>query len=104
MDLNEVLFSRTLVKEYRDGLEDDWMAAEELAVTKEANGYALWYSGRDIVCPPRIIAWCRGKYDIIAYAVKIGTLEARDLADRGLVEYHVPRLSDQALEPVVPEK
>lgn len=101
MDLNDKLFQRTLVKALWDAKQ---LIAEELAVTKELNGYALWYVGREIT-EPRIVAWSQyGKNDIIAYAVKIGAMDARDLADRGIVEHKIPKLDDQALKPVPPEK
>lgn len=104
MDLNETLFTRMLVKSYREGTDEEkWRAAEEVAVTKEANGYALWYGGGEFH-PPRVIAWGREKNDIIAYAAKIGVMDVRGLAGRCLIEHKIPRLFDQAMEPVALEK
>jgi hypothetical protein len=102
MEFKETLFKRTLVKRYDDPKdEENNKMAEELAVTKEVNGYALWYQGLQIV-RPRIIAWVSyEKDDLIAYAATLRVLEARDRAEEGSVNYGVPRLHDQALDPVV---
>jgi hypothetical protein len=103
MDLNETLFKRTLVKAHRDQDEEKSLAAEELSVTKEQNGYALWYRGRDIY-QPRIIAWSRfEKFDLIAYAVNINLGQARMLADTASVNHKVQSLDTLSFDPV-PEK
>lgn len=102
MDFKETLFKRPLVKRHIDHRnEDNSLMAEELTVTKEQNGYALWYEGREIT-RPRIIAWDQyGKDDLIAYAAKLGLGEARNLADEGVVNYQIPKLHDLAMEPLV---
>lgn len=102
MDFNETLFKRTLVKAHRDNYnEEKNLMAEELTVTKEANGYALWYQGREIY-QPRIIAWSQyNKYDVIAYAVQMDVDRARIFAEDGIVEYNILSLDKLAQEPVV---
>lgn len=102
MDFKETLFKRTLVKALRDGAdEEQWKMAEELTVTKEANGYALWYQGREIY-QPRIIAWSQyNKYDVIAYAVQMDVDRARMFADEGIVNYNILSLDKLAQEPVI---
>lgn len=100
MDFKETLFKRTLVKALRDGAdEEQWKMAEELTVTKEANGYALWYQGRDIILP-RIIGWSiYGKDDVISYAARIDVGTSRRHAQDHFVLYDVPKLFDLAQEP-----
>lgn len=104
MDFKETLFKRTLVKQYREGTDEDkWRMAEELTVTKEQNGYALWYQGGE-VCQPAVIAWTLyGKDDLIAYAATLSVTMARNWAKKYEVNYAIPKLYDLALEPVPTE-
>lgn len=101
MDFKETLFKRPLVRRHIDDRDEEKSRmAEELTVTKEQNGYACWYQGREIV-QPRIIGWVKyEKDDLIAWAVRIGLDVARMLADEGTVIYEIPKLHDLALDPV----
>lgn len=103
MDFKETLFRRTLVKRHIDERDEEKnLMAETLTVTKEQNGYALWYQGGEIV-RPRIIAWSHyNRDDLIAYAAKIDALMARKFAGEGIANYdHIQNLDDLALDPIV---
>lgn len=102
MDMEMALFRRLLVRRHIDHQDEEKsLLAEELTVTKEVNGYALWYSSDDYPYG-RIIAWARNsKDDLIAHAVRMHVEEARMRAEEGPVNYQIPKQDDQALEPVV---
>jgi hypothetical protein len=102
MDFNEVLFRRMLVKPYKDPQNDEEKnrIAEEVFVTKEQNGYALWYRGGN-VWPGQIIAWtfAGGRDDILSLAARITLDFVYSAIEEGYVTFKVQRLCDLAEEP-----
>ncbi len=102
MDFKETLFRRMLVKNHRDDRDEERsLMAVTLTVTKEQNGYALWYQG-PTVWRPRIIAWSQyGKDDVIAYAATVPLTIARANAEEAVCNYDVISLDKFALDPIV---
>lgn len=85
MDTTNGLFARTLKLSQHGKSEDDFKPAERLLVTRESNGFAVWYWKGAF---ERIVAWSLHERDAaITYAVKISYEDVLSAAEKNVVNY-----------------
>lgn len=86
-EFNNVLFKRVIKEAVRSDIEDEMRAAVFLVVTKESNGYAVWYSSSKA----RIVAFCNDRDAAIKYAAGIDRETAEEYADESSCNYNLPQ-------------
>lgn len=84
-EFREVLFRRQIKDPVKSDIEEEMRPAIIIVVTKEANGYAVWYSYEH----SRIIAFSLNRDEAIKYAALVNPEEAEQYAMEAACNYNL---------------